>query len=104
MHYLCPGGCRTVSTKPGRCDVCKRKQQAKEDRARGTAYERGYNHEYYTNRAALLASNDLCWLCQTRGADTADHIVPLSRGGTNRMDNLAPAHKRCNSKRQNKVI
>jgi 5-methylcytosine-specific restriction endonuclease McrA len=32
---------------------------------------------------------------------TMDHIVPVSKGGTNRVDNLQPAHFRCNKRKGN---
>src|SRR5690606_5336225 len=35
-----------------------------------------------------------CYLCGRPGADTVDHITPLSRGGTNLMSNLAAVHDR----------
>ena len=53
--------------------------------------------------AACLAEwGDACWLCGQPGADTADHVVPRSRGGGNELDNLRPAHRRCNSARGNR--
>lgn len=52
-------------------------------------------------RAAVLESNDVCWLCGTPGADSVDHVIPLSKGGPE-LDpaNLRPAHGRCNSARK----
>jgi 5-methylcytosine-specific restriction endonuclease McrA len=46
-------------------------------------------------RAAILASGGVCWLCGHPGADTVDHVVPLSQGGA-LLDpaNLRPAHGR----------
>lgn len=35
---------------------------------------------------------------------TADHVIPLSRGGTDTIDNLAAAHRRCNQSRYNKPL
>jgi len=35
---------------------------------------------------------DACWLCGGGGADTIDHLIPLSDGGDDHMDNLRPAH------------
>jgi hypothetical protein len=32
-----------------------------------------------------------------------DHIIPISRGGTQDLDNLLPAHKVCNSQKSNKL-
>ena len=37
---------------------------------------------------------DTCWLCGIDGADTIDHVVMISQGGTNDLDNLRPAHGR----------
>lgn len=37
-------------------------------------------------------------------ADTIDHIVPLSFGGSNVPDNLQPACRSCNNKRQSKAV
>lgn len=31
--------------------------------------------------------------------ETFEHLVPLSKGGTNEMSNLALAHRKCNSER-----
>ena len=37
-------------------------------------------------------------------AATPDHLVPASQGGGNRLDNLAIAHKWCNSLRSDKPL
>lgn len=37
---------------------------------------------------------DECWLCHQGGADTIDHILPISMGGGDEIDNLRPAHGR----------
>lgn len=48
--------------------------------------------------AAVLLVSRTCWIC--RGpATTADHITPRSLGGSDDLDNLRPACKRCNSSR-----
>jgi hypothetical protein len=62
-------------------------------------------------RLELLCERDgwFCHLCgapvsmDAQGYDflTLDHIVPRSRGGRNSIDNLAPAHYRCNNQRGN---
>ncbi|MEU8086323.1 HNH endonuclease signature motif containing protein [Micromonospora sp. NPDC049101] len=65
--------------------------------------QRGYTAEYVRNRRTVLADSDKCWLCGRYGANTADHVTPLSRGGTNDLSNLRPAHKACNSGRGNRT-
>ena len=47
---------------------------------------------------------DTCHLCGKPGADTADHIIPRSRGGDNSLENQRPAHRSCNSSRGNKML
>ena len=44
---------------------------------------------------------DTCHLCGGYGADTADHLVPRSVAPELAwsLDNLRPAHQRCNSSR-----
>lgn len=54
-------------------------------------------------RRAVLASSTTCWLCGLPGADTVDHVVPRSMGGTDEPWNLRPAHQRCNSRRGTKA-
>jgi len=55
-------------------------------------------------RAQLVARHGRsCWLCNRAIAlaDTLsiDHVRPLSRGGSNKIDNLRLSHERCNRKR-----
>jgi 5-methylcytosine-specific restriction endonuclease McrA len=37
-----------------------------------------------------------CFYCGSP-ADTADHVVPVSRGGADRYDNVLPACRECNT-------
>lgn len=54
---------------------------------------RANGHRYRVARAAVLELSDVCHLCGHRGADTVDHLVPLSMGGdVADPANLAPAH------------
>ena len=58
-------------------------------------------------RAQVLAASNVCWLCGEPGADSVDHVIPLRiLKQTGQMQlaedpaNLRPAHKVCNSRRQ----
>lgn len=57
---------------------------------------------YRRMRAQILAEDDTCWICGKPGADTIDHLLPISRGGSV-LDkkNCLPAHQACNSARGN---
>lgn len=46
----------------------------------------------------------MCLYCDTKVADTIDHVLPLSRGGTNEVTNLLPVCRSCNSKKYTKTL
>lgn len=50
-------------------------------------------------RLVLETYGDTCWICGHPGADTADHLTPRSRAGTDALANLRPAHLFCNTGR-----
>lgn len=54
--------------------------------------------------ATLARYGTVCHLCGRAGATTADHLTPRSRGGQDTLDNLRPAHLRCNQSRGNKPL
>jgi len=48
-----------------------------------------------------------CYLCKKPiefGKDSIDHILPIFRGGTNEISNLAIAHGNCNSRKNKKTL
>lgn len=49
----------------------------------------------------------VCGICEQVIEDiedlSIDHIIPLSRGGSNEDDNLQPAHRRCNWQKGNRM-
>jgi 5-methylcytosine-specific restriction endonuclease McrA len=50
--------------------------------------------------AVLITYGDRCHLCGLRGATTADHLIPRSKGGAWwDVRNARPAHGPCNSAR-----
>lgn len=50
-------------------------------------------------RHVLAVKGTRCHLCGGPGADTADHLTPRSKGGTDALTNLEPAHMSCNRAR-----
>jgi 5-methylcytosine-specific restriction endonuclease McrA len=60
--------------------------------------------EYKRNRKIILEQSQyLCHYCNGP-ANTADHILPVSRGGGNELANLLSACVSCNSTRKNKTM
>lgn len=51
-----------------------------------------------TNGNVLARDNYVCAYCHGR-ADTIDHVVPRSRGGEHRWENVTAACRRCNHKK-----
>lgn len=45
-------------------------------------------------QTVLERDNWTCYLCGQPGADTADHVTPVSQGGTHTLGNLAAVHDR----------
>lgn len=64
-----------------------------------------YNDPIYkkNRRIVLEASAYTCHYCKGP-ANEADHIIPVSFGGGNEIDNLLPCCKSCNSTRKNKTM
>lgn len=61
---------------------------------------RGYGTEW--ERLSLRVRREergMCYLCGGPGADTADHVIPLARGGTNTRANMRAAHRACNGRK-----
>jgi 5-methylcytosine-specific restriction endonuclease McrA len=60
----------------------------------------------WQRRKARIIRRDagICHLCGLPGADTADHLIPYSHGGTDHDTNLAAAHQHCNRIRGNGTI
>lgn len=89
-------------TNASTCPACTRttRRQTERNRVRNRPWStRGYDALYRRNRKVILAGNPRCVRCGNH-ADTADHIVPLAKGGTNDLRNLQPMCKSCNSAKQ----
>lgn len=89
----CPG-CGTLTT-TRRCPAC----QARHPDPRPNAHRRGYTRQW--RRKARRLYDQPCHWCGAP-ADTADHLTPKAKGGTDHPDNLVPACRSCNSSRRDR--
>ncbi|MBA4092407.1 HNH endonuclease [Sphingomonas sp. VDB2] len=87
---------------PSRPPSLKQKPRAKPKAwasTRKSRQERGYGREHDLMRAVVLREEPLCRPCQARGRITpstiADHIKPLSEGGTGDRENYQGICKPC---------
>jgi 5-methylcytosine-specific restriction endonuclease McrA len=63
-----------------------------------------YRAQAPLTRRAVFARDG--WACQYCGAaaENLDHVVPKSKGGAHAWDNVVAACRRCNSKKENRLI
>lgn len=53
----------------------------------------GSGHAQSKNRAYVFhRDGDICHVCGLPGANEADHVIALSEGGEDHIDNMAPIH------------
>jgi len=55
-------------------------------------------------RKILIKENTMCNFCFTVDNLTIDHIIPISKGGENEMENLQVLCKKCNRAKSDKVL
>lgn len=62
-------------------------------------------HEWRELRGVVFERDDYtCQYCGERGGKLeCDHVVPVSRGGSNELENLATACKKCNRSKRAKT-
>jgi len=98
-----PGCPNLVDSGETYCPEHKRQTQKNVDARRGTSNERGYNATWRRLRRMVLNREPLCRECLKEGrltpATEVDHIVPLSQGGTNDLENLQPLCHSCHSRK-----
>ena len=86
-------GCPNIATYKGRCS------QHQVPAWQGRRGFEGYGPEYLRNRRIVLKEEPVCRLCGARPSVTADHIVPVSQGGTHDRANLRGVCKQCHDAR-----
>lgn len=89
----------TIAWRKNNPDQVRYQSQVK--RVRKLNAEGSYTLEQWQT---LLSFFDCCPKCKKQKVLTVDHIIPLSKGGTNFLDNLQPLCGSCNSGKNNHVI
>src|SRR3954454_1863125 len=56
-----------------------------------------------SRRAVMARDGGLCQYCGTR-ADSIDHVVPRSRGGTHTWENVVAACRPCNVRKRDRLL
>lgn len=80
----------------------KRRAIAHARRAREMNAEGRFTDDEFT--ALCESYGNKCLRCGCEGKLTADHVVPLVAGGTNKIDNIQPLCKSCNSSKGTKIV
>ena len=85
--------CGTLMDGGTRCRSCR----AVVERRRGTPAQRGYDARWYALSQGARQQQGWCSQCGATRDLTADHVVPLARGGANSWDNVVVLCRPCNS-------
>ncbi len=106
-----------ISVEWGRKNKDKRKKYKDAWRAKNREHTNFLTRKYIYRRkhaAGGMSFQDSLWLktlfkggcayCRDGKGDTLDHILPLSKGGTNDKENLVMACRSCNSSKGAKTI
>lgn len=81
-------------------DLAQNEWQKRYDETRPSASNRGYGWRWQKLRRIVLAEEPICRVADcTQASEEVDHILPLSRGGTNRRENLQGLCKSHHSKK-----
>jgi len=105
--------------KYGRKRYAENKNEIKEYSRKWKAENKDKRKAQYNNRRARIAGNggsftakewtnlcdesdNLCLCCGEKKKLTADHVVPIIKGGTSSIDNIQPLCLSCNSSKRTK--
>ena len=92
------------------CPSCARENMLKKVKRRNRYIRylaRGAAGPYHNNsewEKLLRRHNGKCAYCGERPAEHKDHIIPISKGGTDAIGNILPACRECNLSKGNKLL
>jgi hypothetical protein len=100
--------CATAYTPTSRSHMmCSRWCKRKSSKARRRALERGASGSYTWAEVTRLwiSINRCCAYCDEPTSDyEPDHVIPLSKGGSNSITNVVPSCKLCNSDKRDLLL
>jgi hypothetical protein len=95
------GGCERRPKNGGLCRA--HADRRKDEIRRAITFGLKEHHTAEEWDAKLIEYDGLCAYCGESGT-TKDHVIPLSRGGDNTIDNIVPACRLCNSSKGAKTL
>lgn len=63
----------------------------------------GY-HSWQEWESLVADYSGLCAYCSTAPAESRDHVIPISRGGSNNIENILPACLTCNKTKNARTV
>lgn len=92
------------------CNDCAAEGKRSTNRRKNARRRNVRKFEFYTLTEIAVRDSGRCHLCRrkvdmslsgmAKWGPTIDHIIPVSAGGTDAVDNVALAHRHCNCCRQ----
>lgn len=101
-----------ISNKCKSCEIAYNSKRIKENPMLAVAFSHRRRVKLKAAKGSLSAEQILlrfkyhgnkCFYCGSLGKMTADHRIPISRGGSNWPSNIVPACKSCNSRKHTKT-
>ena len=94
LKHCAEPGCGALVAK-GRCA----RHRVTHEHHRCSSAARGYGGHHRRWRVPILRRDRICRLCHAAPSTEADHIIPLSRGGTWALENGQGLCKRCHGQK-----
>jgi len=92
-------GCPALVPGGGKCETHRSAEQARYNRARGSAHAQGYGRRWRKLRLLILARDPICKHCYRAPTTDVDHIIARKKGGDDSEENLQGLCGTCHSRK-----